>query len=517
MNSVLALGLTGVFFFCAGMQDAPKMSRVATQKLITKIRTFREGTLTVSPDTRRFAYARQAGSGWTVEVDGKDEATYEDIDVPESVYLSIISELALLPGWRPMAFSSDSKHFAYAARQKGAWCIVHDGKQGSWHNIIGGPVLSDDGQRLAYRAKTSGGWCVFTDGKEGKEYDKVGFPVFSPDGKHLAYAAKAGEKEMMVLDGVEGKAYESLENFAGWTTKLPFQSAESTAKSIFGTVVASLPVFSPDGRFAYVAKQAGNWHVIVDGQESEPFEDVAVSEFLRALRFSPDGKRLAFIGKKGGIRSFFLDGQPCGLSARTDISACTFSPDSQRFGFIAKSGERESVFVDGRSVGTHDSVNLLIFSPDSQHFAFIAKSGGKQLVFVDDRLIGTHDEVGLLVFSPDSARIAYAAKSGKMYALAVDGVLQKQYPGVLTPVFSPDGSHLACEVLLPTRRWVVLVDGVMGSPKAGFVKGTNIIFDDNSHLHYLAIENENILLVEEEISVEPTSLSSGSSPPNANS
>ena len=452
-NHVLALGLISVFSFWVSAQDVPNVKRIVTEKPVTKISPFKLGTVTVSQDGRRFAFARQVGSGFNVEVDGKAEAAYKDVGPvnPDIVKTSLGS----LIGIKPMIFSADSKHLAYGARQGDDWIIVLDGKQSRPFKNVGGPVLSADGQHLAFRAQTALGWRVVADENEGRTYEKVGPPVFSPDGKHVAYAARAGGKEMMVADGVQGKPYDSLDNIPEFLVQiaLPY-------------MVAAAPRFSSDGRLAYVAKKAGKWHLVLEGQESEAFESVADSMF--GLIFSPDGKRLAFSAKKAGMWSLFVDDLAHGSSKQ--------------------------------------QITTWIFSPDSQHFAFVAKSEGKVSVFVDDRSVGTYDEVGVPVFSPDSARIAYAVKSGKMWALAVDGVLQKPYPAVLTPVFSPDGSHLAYEALLPSQRWVVVIDGVEGSPNQGLVQGASIVFDDNSHLHYLAVKSQQLLLIEEEISTDPASL-----------
>ena len=494
--SILALGLTSVFSIWAAAQEAPKVNRVVTQKVVTTLNTFRDGTLTVSPDGRRFAYAHQAESGWIVEVDGKDEGTYEDVCVGESPYLVIVFDVFGLMGSKPMVFSRDNTHFAYSARKRKDWFVVHDGKMGRPFKTVGGPILSADGHRLAYRALNDRGWCVVVDGDEGKAYDKVGIPVFSPDGKHLAYAAKASNTEMMVIDGVEGKAYNNLENYDVGLGLLE----KAASKLGYRTAVASRPVFSLDGQLAYVAKQFARWHIVVDGQESEPFE--AVADSMSCLFYSPDGKKLAFSAKKGGIWTFSVDGRPFGHFP-LGISTCVFSPDSQHIAFTVRSGGTESVLVDDRNIGTYGEVGYLGFSPDSQRLAFTAKTGGTYSLFVDDRCIGAYNAVGIPVFSPDSIRIAYAAKSGKTWALAVDGVLQKSYAGVGNPVFSPDGSHLAYSAELPYGRCVVVVDGTEGSPKQGFVKGARIVFDDSSHFHYLAVESGQVLLIEEEISVNP--------------
>ncbi len=438
-----------------GAQDAPKLKRVATEKLITTISKFKPGTLTVGNDRRRFAFVRKADSGWSIEVDGKVEATVEDV-----IFLDPVSAEAgagILLGVQPMILSADSRHLAYGMRLgKKSWAMVHDGKQGKAYKRVLGPVLSADGQRFAYAALLpQGWWCMVVDGVEGNAYNKVGSAVFSPDGKHLAYAADGDGKVKIVLDGVEGKGYDS---FAYVPKILAWGFREIVIAQIF---------FSADGRLAYWAKQDGQWHLVVDGKESEAYEDFGNSSF------SPDGKRMAFSVEKSGIWS---------------------------------------VIVDGQAYGSYENqIDWVIFSPDSKHFAFATELEDNISVFLDGRSIGSHEEVGLPAFSPDGSHIAYAARTGKKWALAVDGVLRKPYlfannPTFSIPVFSPDGSHLAYVITEINGQHRVAVDGVDGKLYQA-VMGVSVVFDDNSHFHYLALRpGGQVLLVEEELSTEPTPL-----------
>lgn len=438
-----------------GAQDAPKLKRVATEKLITRISDgeFKPGTLTVGNDMRRFAIVRKNDSGWSVEVDGKVEATVEDV-----IYLDPVSAQAgagILLGVQPMILSADSRHLAFGmSLGKKSWAMVHDGKQGKAYKRVLGPVLSADGQRFAYAALLPQGWCVVVDGAEGKAYKKVGSAVFSPDGKHLAYAADGDGEVKIVLDGVEGKGYDS---FAYVPKILAWAFREIVIAKIF---------FGADGRLAYWAKQDGQWHSVVDGKESEAYEDFSNPSF------SPDGKRLAFA--------------------------------------VAR-GKKWSVIVDGQAYGSFENeIDWIVFSPDSKHFAFATELEDNTAVFLDGRSIGSHEEVGLPAFSPDGSRIAYAARIGKKWTLAVDGVPQKPYlfannPTFSVPVFSPDGSHLAYVITEVNGGQRVVVDGV-GGKLYQTVLGSRVVFDDNSHFHYLVHRAPQILLVEEELSAEPEPL-----------
>jgi hypothetical protein len=84
----------------------------------------------------------------------------------------------------------------------------------------------------------------------------------------------------------------------------------------------------------------------------------------------------------------------------------------------------------------------------------------------------------------------------------VDGKEEKPYDGIDTLLFSPDSRRVAYMAAVGAKQFVV-VDGNEGKPYDGFPKGTKIIFDSGSALHYLALKrtaNEiDVYLVEETI------------------
>jgi Tol biopolymer transport system component len=461
-NRLLALGLVCLSALGTGAQGAPKLERVATETPLVAfdVGKVKDSALAVARDGRRFAFARKAEAGWSVEIDGKVEATYKDVGPVDRRFSPY--PLGALRGIKPMQLSDDGRHLAYGVREAEGWAMVHDGKTGKSYKSIGGPVLDPNGRHLAYAAQVPGGWCVVSDDVVGKTYEKVGPPAISPDGLHVAYAARAAGKEMLVRDGVEGTAYESLDAPPGGVSGL-------LAKLLFSSIVPTWPNFSSDGRLAYMAKQAGKWYMVLEGTESEAFEHV-YDPF-----FSPDGKRLAYAAKKEGSWS---------------------------------------VLVDGKAYGSFEDeiTTEIVFSADGVHFAFVAKTEGKEAVFVDGRRVGSHDEVGLPVFSPDGTRVAYTAKHDGKWTVTVDGVAQGAYlyRRAYNPVFSPDGSHLAFQAWHKGKTLVV-VDGIEGRPYEDLLADLTltgvpaVAFDENSCFHYLAVQGKQLLLVEERLSTEPES------------
>jgi len=93
--------------------------------------------------------------------------------------------------------------------------------------------------------------------------------------------------------------------------------------------------------------------------------------------------------------------------------------------------------------------------------AYGAQSGNERCVVIDGREGKHYDRIGFsLAFSPDSMHLAYAAQSGKKQFVVVDTKEEKHYDEVL------------------------------------FIGKESVIFDSFDSLHYLAIRDKNIYLVE---------------------
>jgi len=80
----------------------------------------------------------------------------------------------------------------------------------------------------------------------------------------------------------------------------------------------------------------------------------------------------------------------------------------------------------------------------------------------------------------------------------VDGEEGKQYDdfGTGSLIFSPDGERVAYMAGVG-NKWLVVVDGEEGKQYEGI--GGGIVFDPSDSLHYLALEGNNIFLVEESV------------------
>lgn len=99
-----------------------------------------------------------------------------------------------------LAYSSDGRTHAYAARRGESWFVVAGGKEGPAFDRVVSPAFSPDGRFLVYRARKDGRRFVVVADPSGKTirqhpaYQQV-FPVrFTADGKSVAYGVKDGRR-----------------------------------------------------------------------------------------------------------------------------------------------------------------------------------------------------------------------------------------------------------------------------------------------------------------------------------
>lgn len=394
-------------------------------------------SVSIGPGGRRICYVtgKGAGFGWTMLQSlgvGKTGSVRMIVDGEESPEYVGVS---------PALFSPDGARVAYGAQSgtrmidavgrplgRQQQFIVLDGKEGPPFDEVGAPVFSADGRRFAYKGRRDKEWFAVLDGNEGKPFEAVGDLVFSEDGRRLAYGAKRAGKVVVVLDGIEGAPHDG----------------------------ASRPVFSTDGaRVAYIAHD-GETSRLVDGEKATP-----VGHKGTGIVRSPDGARLAFMVEKakGKKWSVVIDGAE-GIDY-DGVGRPVFAPDGKRCAYLAKRGKASLVVIDGSEGPSYDEIGMPVFSPDGRRFAHSAKRGKLWLVVVDGVAGPVHERVGQPVFSPDSRSVAFLVRDGKEERVVTDGTAGAAFDAIGVLSWSPDGRHLAYEAR-SGRSWRLVVDGTIG-------------------------------------------------------
>jgi WD40 repeat protein/predicted Ser/Thr protein kinase len=279
---------------------------------------------------------------------------------------------------------------------------------------------------------------------------------FSPDSKRLASAGHQVGQDggIKVWDAATGKEAIKLES-RGFPTGVP---GISVCFSADGQRVAST---NPGGGDVRIWDADTGHEIMCLHTEYRSFGVGSGGHGLDTLRFSPDGRRLAWACSGGvvmvwdtatGQEALCLKGSP---SRQTKLS---FSPDGHRLAATDGDGLRICDTIHGQEILTLPGVFDAVFSPDGKRLA--APHGSRVVLW--DAATGRevfafkeHSEPILdVAFSPDGQRLASGSVSGKVRvwdvatgqeALTLHCLARTPYTvcTVYRVCFSPDGNRLA--------------------------------------------------------------------------
>jgi hypothetical protein len=251
------------------------------------------------------------------------------------------------------------------------------------------------------------GVTVMVNGKpSGQSYLAADELLWSPDGSHFAYLGTSPNGTFAVIDGQE----------------LPFSTISELQ-------------FSPDGkRYAFRAGAS----VVVDGKE----QSKTIGLINGSLRFSSNSRHFAYGAQTsvGGSQPF-LDGtaKPVFLGnfvAQTLVQPALtfpevfFSPDGNRVAYVGRKQSptaRFAMFVDDVSYeGPGQSFTFPSFSPDSKRFAVFMSGGAPGMTLMIDGKVHPTNYQYLLPLQPTAARFLdnntfrfYAIKDNQIFKVTV--------------------------------------------------------------------------------------------------
>jgi Tol biopolymer transport system component len=375
-----------------------------------------------------------------------------------------------LDGAYPCIFSPDGGSVAFAGHKKGGWpgvYVVHgDHRSEEFERLESGLFFSRDGKTLTYVARKDGKTYVVRGGQMGEGFQQVEDFTMSPDGSTPAFVigSQSGKRIIRVGDhevgadsshatlptfGPEGKTLA----YVGWkvehraSTFLTDAVNKSTCRLIVGEwlgpwvdEISGPLIFSSDGkRVAYVARKGHKSFVMVNGNRDEAFDAI------HSLRFTPDG-RVAYAAVDGeknyvvvGTRKTPAPGRVSGKLA--------FSSDGRTLAYAASEGNTAFVVVGDRRGEGFDLVSDPVLGPDGKTAAYWGARGKKHYPVIGDRVGPDHynrwssvDPVHF-VFSPDGKTVAYKANGPAANFI----VGERRYPEfpMTPPIFNADGTKIA--------------------------------------------------------------------------
>ena len=301
--------------------------------------------------------------------------------------------------------------------------------------------------------------------------------VISDDQKHIAFTVKTNGGEFVMVDGVAGKTYKSI-------LRMPLTEAG----------VQQQINFSPDGRrVAYVAKRGEKFLVVVDGQEGPEYEGLRVG----APNFSPDSRRLAYFAERGGKTLAVIDGVESKPFETSHAIAPQFSPDSRHVVYVADHGKQMRVVVDGEETLESEYVDEPKFSKTGKRMVYTLAHENEFTVVIDGKKGKAYSGLGNNIeFSDDEQHVLYQADTPKGQVIVVDGVETEPVPIIEenSYLFSPDGQHVAFKGSLGRDSEFVVVDNQRG--KTYSIVGTPAFSPDSKHVSYLALRRKFVVVTD---------------------
>lgn len=236
----------------------------------------------------------------------------------------------------------------------------------------------------------------------------------SPDGRHMAYMSMEGGEVIVYSDGVPSEPFEG------------FQPESLT--------------YAPDGRLSYMGVRGKKSYVVVDGQEYK-YGRISTG----GIRFSMDGTRFGFVGKRSGTYFAVIDGQEFGPYEHISRQPIKFSQDNKHYGFIAKLGKTFHAIIDGEPGPGYEAIVTVRFSPKGTHTSYIAKNGEAWIPVLDGMELGRFQEVRepQFTFAANGTRPGLIVRKGKSWHVLLDGKLGPAYNDARNLSISQDGASTA--------------------------------------------------------------------------
>ncbi|MBX3411736.1 MAG: PD40 domain-containing protein [Pirellulales bacterium] len=455
----------------------------------------------ISPDGRRYAFLTEKG----INIDGRQHDYEFGI------------------GDNSFSFSPDSQHTAYAARVPhhgaGSVIVIDEQPSETIYSHVSGLTFSPDSKHYGCIARlraSSFDEVPVIDGREGEPAEDFSWEVaFTADSQRMVYAVEIDDAYVMREDSIDG-------------SQPRIQRDHGPAK-LTGNFFRG-----PQGQLGYLAKKEGKQFVVYNGQE-EPvrLEEIVIDDIF----LSDDGEHLTYLGEPASFRAAVVhkgkrgrvyndilagslaispDGKHFGYAVKDfrkyfvvldgqegkvydGVTGPVYSPDSKRVGYLAVANGRVFSVVDGREGKAYDDRGMPVFSPDGKSAAYWAEDGGKQFVVVGGQPQQAYDEVGPPFYNQDGSRLVYAARTGDTWQIVDNGQPGKSYTDILGGfVFSDDNQRVAY-VALDGEKQKLIVNGVEGQPYDEIInfQGGKIHLDPNGALHYIALQGDELVLVEE--------------------
>jgi hypothetical protein len=281
----------------------------------------------------------------------------------------------------------------------------------------------------------------------------------------------------------------------GELTKLRPEQVLSDGSPAFADCVESLPDTVAAEAGADETQLAERVVPLGGEQGDQPVRVMVGGRQWRQYVASPDGRRIAYVVRRGGQHLVVVDGEEGPLfeyiatgTEGGDAGGPIFSDDSEHVVYSGKRYDGWHVVIDGEEGPAWQAVQGLTVSPEDGRVAFAALRDGRWRVVVDGQE-QPHPPLRNpeIVFSPNGRRVTYHSGEEEDFFLVTDGVRGQAFRAVYSagPYFSPDSRRVAHIAMRDAEHLVVAVDA-QEMPGFGAVIPPVIFSPDSRRVAYVA-------------------------------
>ena len=444
----------------------------------------REFSPAISPDGRTVAYV------WNDD-DGGPDIYLRAVENGSPHLLDATPSVRLFPAWSPdgsqiaflLVVGDQVELIVHNLRNGSEQKITEITKQiGQWADdnspLIGapGPVWTTDGKGLILAdydpARAAGGIFLFDlSGHRtaivtttGEDHDL--YPRLSPDGKLLAYArySSHGVAELYVQAmntsssphklTSDKKAIQGL-TWAPDSRHLIFASNRSGSFQLWSITAkgddlrieptesssAAEPAMAPSGGWLLYVESHVNWNIwreAIDGSSHLPPQRLLASSGRNYdPRYSPDGRRIAFVSdRSGNMELWVADGEGKNEKQLTHLNVpwlggISWSPQGDRIAFDARPQDHSAIFLIAASGGEpslleHNTYEerMPSWSSDGKSLYFNSNRDGSLAAWrrsLVDGSVQRISQAGIFAISASSQGLIYSSRTGQLWTSEADG------------------------------------------------------------------------------------------------
>lgn len=372
-------------------------------------------TLKFTPGGEAFCFEAQLGEKKVPVCNGADGPAFDDIEM--------------------VVMSDDGAHLLVGGRVDKLYRVYLNGAQirETTNRVREGALAADGKAAWIERGRDEQTWTEYalvvdSEGREGQKYTAIHSGLlFTKARSQLYYIAEIqGRDRYLVRDGEElkptmGYGYKfTVTPDSAYYAYVAQLSDDVRAMVVNGQIgpdfsdIWEVATFSPDSsRHIYEGKKGQEAVLVIDGQSFEhAFGQV---EAVRGQTFSPDSQRWAAALMLGNDEYVIVvDGKEFGRGQGSP-RAIAFSPDGTRVAWLEKQKNSVRAFLDGQAGPEYRDIydqEPPQFSPDGRHLVYFAQDADKKFHIV---VFGGESRMHEMI--PPRATFS----DGKAEYLAIDG------------------------------------------------------------------------------------------------